>query len=477
MASPPGFETGTIIDGKYEVIKRLGAGGMGEVYQVRHIHLLDIRVIKVMRAGIAQSDTEIRRFITEARLATQIQNPYVATLHDFAQLQDNSFYMVWEYIPGRDLYQILKTCGPMPLHLVKTISRQILQGLQALHEAGIIHRDISPENIMCYLSPQGDLRAKLIDLGIARSLQSDERLTQTGVFMGKLKYCSPEQVGFLEEGKEVDHRTDIYSFGVVLYEMVSGAAPFSSTTPYGYIHKHIKEPPPPLQLAFSGETNQRINQVILKALEKDREKRYSSAQALLKALESLPEVPHEADLLTYLAPIPKETLQGETSHGEPSDALSWTPTQPKLPAEMEETPTRVVESGKGKKKTGSKKLMWIGATFILVLAFFFYYLQVIRKTPPPEPPAPVRFGKVQVIITPWAELLDLKEIPSGKTLPLPSKITPMLLSLPQGSYSITYRIQGQGEPLTQSFVVEPDKTTRFIDRNPVDAQAFLEKIH
>src|SRR4051812_16490602 len=152
------------IDGKYEILERLGVGGMGEVYKVRHTFLGTIRVVKVIRSSISGSKDGQERFLREARLATRVQHPNVAALHDFSGLPDGSQYMVWEYIDGADLAQRIRTAGRLPPRQAVRIAIQVLHGLEAIHRAGIVHRDISPENIM--LTGDDD-RVKIIDLGVA----------------------------------------------------------------------------------------------------------------------------------------------------------------------------------------------------------------------------------------------------------------------------------------------------------------------
>jgi eukaryotic-like serine/threonine-protein kinase len=300
---------GETFDGKYEVLDFLGAGGMGELYKVKHIHLQDTRVIKIMRATMAQSEADTKRFISEARIATRIHHPCVSVLYDFSQLPTGNFYMVWEYIPGKDISRVLQGCGRMPLPLAVRIMRDALDGLDHVHKNGVIHRDISPENLMLYLNTFNELKVKIIDLGIAKSFAMSEHLTQTGMFMGKLKYCSPEQVGMLEEGEQIDGRTDIYSIGLVLYEMVEGHAPFTSTTPYGYIHKHITTAPAPISLPdIAGDAGDHFNAVLMKALEKDRNRRYGTALEFAEALASLNLPPPDAPVIHgYLKPVGFET--------------------------------------------------------------------------------------------------------------------------------------------------------------------------
>jgi serine/threonine protein kinase len=282
---------GRLIDGKYQIIDRLGVGGMGEIFKVRHIHLNELRVIKVMRANVAADDQGLQRFLQEARTSTMIKHKNLAMLYDFAQLDDGSYYMVWEFIDGTNIQKWIAQNGAMPPRLTVEIAIQALMGLDHLHSMGLIHRDISPENIMLSQDHHGKLMVKVIDFGIAKQLaegDGGQGLTQTGMFLGKLKYASPEQAGFLKEGEHLDARSDLYSFGIVMYEMLAGRAPFNATNPHGYILKHVTEKPTPIAEANPGvNVPPQLESIIMKSLEKSRDNRYETAAQFADALDSV----------------------------------------------------------------------------------------------------------------------------------------------------------------------------------------------
>jgi serine/threonine protein kinase len=280
-------DSGTILDGKYEIVERLAAGGMGEVYRARHIHLHEHRVIKILRADKAADPHAVQRFVQEARIATQIKHPNVAILYDFARLEDGSFYMVWEHIPGEDLGSKLSSGGPMPARAAVELAVQALRGLDAVHSAGVIHRDISPDNLMIARDRRGQPLLKIIDLGLAKNLEAKAgfEITQAGMFMGKLMYCSPEQAGALAEGAALDHRSDIYSLAAVLYEMVTGKPPFDSESAHGHVLRRLSEPPLSMTGRAPGVSVPRaLEEVVMRGLERDREKRWPDALAFLRAL-------------------------------------------------------------------------------------------------------------------------------------------------------------------------------------------------
>ncbi|HVQ54387.1 MAG TPA: serine/threonine-protein kinase [Thermoanaerobaculia bacterium] len=284
---------GEVLDGKYEILDKIGEGGMGEVYRARHLHLDEIRIIKVTKPDSSGAPAQPRRFQEEARLATLVRHPNVAALYDFSRQPDGSFYMVWEFIDGVTLERWLASRGPLAPDRALDVARQVLAGLAEIHAQGIVHRDLSPDNIMLRETSGGRLQAKIIDLGIAKRVASESlQMTGTGLFLGKLKYCSPEQAGALPSGQSVDARTDLYSFGVVLYEMLAGKAPFESATPEGYIGKHLHPAPPPLDVGgLPRELGAGLAAAVAKALEKNRDRRFRDAADFAAALARLPTAP------------------------------------------------------------------------------------------------------------------------------------------------------------------------------------------
>jgi eukaryotic-like serine/threonine-protein kinase len=282
-------EPGSVLDGKYEIMQRLGSGGMGEVYLVRHLHLQELRVVKILRQDLAADPSAQKRFMREARLATQIKHPNVAILYDFSRLEDGSFYMVWEHIEGEDLGDRLRRAGPFPVPIAVQLGIQALRGLEAVHASGVIHRDLSPDNLMLMEDRRGQMNLKIIDLGLARTLEADANfeITQVGMFMGKLQYCSPEQAG-TASGQTLDARSDLYSFALVLYEMITGRPPFDSENQAGFIFKRLSEDPLPL-IGRNPRVDVpvELDRVVRQALERDRERRFLDAAQFIKALERI----------------------------------------------------------------------------------------------------------------------------------------------------------------------------------------------
>jgi tRNA A-37 threonylcarbamoyl transferase component Bud32 len=287
--SPIRLLPGQVLDGKYEILDKLAEGGMGQVYRARHIHLDEIRIIKVTKPDPIGEGAEPRRFQEEARIAALVRHPNVAALYDFSRLPDGSFYMVWEFIHGVTLEEWLRRNGAMPVARALEVAGGVLAGLSEIHAQGIVHRDLAPDNIMLREAPGGRLHAKIIDLGIAKRVAADSLpMTRTGMFVGKLKYCSPEQAGALERGERVDGRSDLYSFGVVLYEMLSGHPPFEAQTPEGYLGQHLHTAPPPLEISSLPRTvGPPLAAIVHRALEKNRNRRFADANQFREALGRL----------------------------------------------------------------------------------------------------------------------------------------------------------------------------------------------
>src|ERR1051326_3139273 len=318
----------TPIDGKYQLLARLGVGGMGEVYKVLHIHLNAIRVVKLMRSAIATDKNAHDRFLREARLATRIQHPNVATLFDFATLDDGTRYMIWEYIEGTNLHELIETRGTLSPRYAAKLAVQALRGLDAIHRAGIVHRDISPENLMIARDDEGEERVKIIDLGIAKTgSEQGEEKTKTGMFVGKWKYCSPEHLGMLEHGERIDGRADLYSFGIVLYEMLPGVPPFQADTPHGYLMLHASEKPKPMhEVNPTVPAAPELEAIIFRSLEKNRAQRFATARefadAIEKVIPSLSDTPGAQPVLPEAIEVTDEATRATPRPNDVSTVLT-----------------------------------------------------------------------------------------------------------------------------------------------------------
>jgi serine/threonine-protein kinase len=272
-------QPGTLLEGKYEILGKIREGGMGSIYRVRHRLLDEVRVVKVLRPQVVEDPEMKRRFLEEAKTAMRLKHPSICAHYDFALDDDGTAYLVMEYIDGVNLADLLRSRGRPGLPLTLEIAHQALLALAYLHRRGVIHRDVAPDNLMLTRDEEGRPLVKLIDLGIAKALDRPGEMTATGVFLGKLKYASPEQYGKLAAGETLDGRSDLYSLAIVLYELLTGARPFAGETPAELLQAHLFDPP----LSFSqsdaeGKVPPDLRAAVLKALEKKREDRYASAE-------------------------------------------------------------------------------------------------------------------------------------------------------------------------------------------------------
>ncbi|MFQ6070793.1 MAG: protein kinase, partial [Candidatus Aminicenantales bacterium] len=261
---------GTIFAGRYEVIEELGKGGMGRVYRVEDKKIKEEIALKLIKPEIALDKKTIERFSNELKMARKISHRNVCRMYGLDE-EKGTHYITMEYVPGEDLKSFIRRSRQLTLGTALSIAKQVCEGLAEAHRLGVIHRDLKPQNIM--IDREGNVR--IMDFGIARSLK-EKGITGAGVMIGTPEYMSPEQV----EGKEVDQRSDIYSLGVILYEMVTGWLPFEGDTPFTIGMKHKSEKPPdPREL--NAQVPMDLSRLILKCMEKDKEKRYQSAEEVL----------------------------------------------------------------------------------------------------------------------------------------------------------------------------------------------------
>ncbi len=283
-----GARSGRVLGGRYKLEQCIGSGGMGEIYRARRMHIGDTVAVKVLRPDVVENEKSRQRFYREARAAAMLHHPNAVVIHDFGEDDDGTAYIVMELLLGRSLRQLLIDEGSINSLRAYGIIRQTCAALDAGHRNGIVHRDIKPDNIILLDSNDGADHVKILDFGIAKlrdqaldTLSLEQRLTNVGAVIGTPHYMSPEQC----QGEEADARSDIYALGVVLYELLTGVAPFIAKTPTGVAIKHVTERPRPLR-ELSPSVPETIERVVLQALEKDPNARPQTALELARQFET-----------------------------------------------------------------------------------------------------------------------------------------------------------------------------------------------
>jgi len=279
---------GSIIGGKYRIIEKLGSGGMGGVYKAEHLLMNRLVAVKLLRSNLLQDEVLLKRFHHEAKSASQISHPNAVTLYDYG-VENGLPFLAMEFIDGATLKTLIAQEAPIPVERVQNILKQLCSALNEAHKAGIIHRDIKPDNFMIRRGEHGEDIAKVLDFGVSKSIgigdldSKDSNLTQAGAIIGTPQYISPEQC----QGKELDIRCDIYSLGAVTYELLTGTPPFSAPTVLELLVKVLHHEPLSMRkLKPDLDISATLDAVVMRALDKDRDKRYSSILEFYQAFET-----------------------------------------------------------------------------------------------------------------------------------------------------------------------------------------------
>lgn len=277
---------GSIFADRYRIIEELGKGGMGRVVRALDLKLDEEIAIKFIRPGLTEDPATVERFRTELKAARQVVHKNVARMFDLNEA-DGVSYISMEYVKGGDLKSLIRKIGRLDAQQAVRIATQVAAGLAEAHRIGVIHRDIKPHNIM--VDEEGT--ARITDFGLARLRKADDA-TMTAPGMGTPAYASPEQV----EGTEVDNRSDLYSLGIVLYEMLTGKTPFKGDSPYSVALARLAKPPPDPR-AIQPDIPEALVQIIIKCLQREREQRYQNGEELIRDLEAWEKEPS-----TWLGP-------------------------------------------------------------------------------------------------------------------------------------------------------------------------------
>ena len=522
LVSATDLPVGSVLSERYQLLKPLGKGGMGMVFKAHDSVLEEDVALKLLRSDIAEEPDAARRFRQEIRLARKVRHRNVCAIHEYGE-DGGVRYISMELIDGVDLRQVLRRQGPPAALEAVDISIQIAEGLDAIHEAGIIHRDLKTANIM--IDAQGCVR--LMDFGIAKQLGGEPTLgaTALGTIMGTPEYMSPEQ----GRGEKTDFRTDVYSLGIMVFEIFTGQLPFKGDTPIATIFKHIQEPPP-----LTGQLAARIPgpvvPVLAKTLAKSAEDRYQSVRDMLKALRDVRaafNVPQDATprrsavspilvgaVAPQLEPVPHDEVAPTPlpTHA-PTAVRTVVPTAASL--EVPAEPTAATElrygldpalaarpaaggvrdlaqegapqEGRATEQKRSAAVrptrFWliagIGGVAVVALALAVSLgnrlprdsKEVAARVPPAL--ASQGAGVLVVDALPWAEIVSIVG-EDGKPQALGStRYTPFVVHLPPGEYTVTLRHPQFGSSKMSTTVRASATARQVVDLGRIDAHQYL----
>jgi serine/threonine protein kinase len=338
------WSAGRVIRGKYRVISKVGEGGMGAVYKASHVLFDEVRALKAMKRELMSDELLVKRFKQEAVMARKLHHPNAVSVHDLDEAEDGRPFIVMEFIEGQSLRDLIRGAGPLAPRRAAAIARQVAAALGAAHAMGMVHRDIKPANIVLVQTPEGE-QAKVLDFGIAKlkearaEVTSGLTLTGTGMVIGTPQYMSPEQA-MGRRGSELDGRSDLYSLGVVLYQMLSGEVPFKADTTMGLLLAHINTAPTPILEARPDLLiPPALARVAMECLEKQPEGRPRDAATLVAAIERALE--DETGTTTYaasavIAPLTESTREGGAPGPLPAAATQEAPSS--VPAALSPPP-------------------------------------------------------------------------------------------------------------------------------------------
>ncbi|HVV87603.1 MAG TPA: serine/threonine-protein kinase, partial [Kofleriaceae bacterium] len=272
---------GTVLDGRYEILAKIGEGGMGVVYKARQVSIDRVIAIKVLNSQMAADPQWVQRFSNEARACSRLQHPNTIKMFDFGQTADGRFFMTMEFLDGQVLRQAIQNSAPMQPARVMRILVQCCASLAEAHSIGIIHRDIKPDNVFLMNMPGSPDFVKLLDFSVAKLLAEGGggMKTQAGVVFGTPQYMSPEQ----GRGMPLDARSDLYALGILGYEMLTGQVPFNDDNPMAVLQMHLRAEVPPLPAGLPSS----VVNVVRKALEKDPGRRFQSSGEMMQVCQQV----------------------------------------------------------------------------------------------------------------------------------------------------------------------------------------------
>jgi serine/threonine protein kinase len=362
---------GQEIQGRYRVIRELGRGGMGKVYLAEQLSIGRRVALKVLHEMYTQNPEVLTRFRREAQLAASLDNHLrVVTIYDCGEMEDGSVFIVMEYVQGRTLREVIG--GPLPIRQAVSLAIQIAEGLHVVHRAGILHRDVKPQNIMVRQTEEEEA-VKLMDFGIARPLDSHTQLTHVGFAVGTAGYMAPE----ITQHGQYSQQSDLYAWGIVLYEMLTGKVPFTAPTPEALALKHWHESPVPLR-QVRPEVPAAIEQLVVHTLEKKPEDRPKNMREVITRLRTVEgDIREEVTGPTVIAtPLGREEKKEEHSRQKAGKKI-----------EIETETEKKAEKKRGSEKAGQRRWRtWLGGGLSVALAGALAVWVVMSGTVSPPVP-------------------------------------------------------------------------------------------
>lgn len=403
---------GQTLAGKYSIEELIKSGGMGSVYRGKHVLMDKTVAVKVLRPSLAVDDVVVARFSREAKAASRISHPHAVSVTDFGEAENGVVFLVMEYLDGQTLKEIIRNEGPMPLARAVEIVRQVSGALDAAHQQGVVHRDLKSDNVMLNQTNGGDW-AKVLDFGIAKIQEPegtrDHDITAPNLVIGTPQYMSPEQCS---QTGPIDARSDVYSLGVILYEMLAGRVPFTGESPTVIMMKQVQDAPPSI-LAARPDLPKGIGEVVERALAKQPAARFQTAGQLSEALTA---IAADAPAVTALPPTP-DTVANEPVKIE-DEADEITVVRPRealiVPRSRQEIPLSppALEQGIRAVNFSPWRIM-IPAAIVLVAVFGIVFL--LTRNSGQTPPANQTPGQTTLAADPNSQPVQPAGTPTGES--------------------------------------------------------------